>query len=56
MQHGLIALNISFIKPLSVHKRETSHDIIQYFQRGWSHEMQYIDIQVTIGELDYDII
>ena len=49
-------LNISFTTPMSVHKRETSHDIIQYFQWGWCHEMQYTDIQVTIGELDYDII
>ena len=29
---------------------------MQHVQWGSSHEMQYIDIQVTIGELDYDII
>ena len=56
MQHGLIDIDISFTKPLSVHKRETSHDIMQYFQWGWPYEMQCIDIQVTIGELDSDII
>ena len=44
-------------QPVSYQWFQIEHRVFfLYFLWGWSHEMQYIDIQVTKGELDYDII